>query len=205
MTLVRTLCTAAAVAALAGCASMNTVHSDVSSFGEWPSGRAAGTYVFERLPSQAAQADKQQALENAAAVALQEAGFKPAANPADADVVVQLGARITRTDIDPWDDPLWWRWGPAYWHRPGWRHAGWAWPPYAYQDTQYDREVALLIRDRKSGTPLYEARANNSSISAGNEGTVRAMFEAALKDFPNTVPKPHDVGVALDQTNSTTR
>lgn len=195
--LARTLL-AASVVALAGCAAMNTVHSDVSSFGEWPAGRAPGTYTVERLPSQQARGSQQQVLEDAARVALEEAGFKPAADAASADVVVQLGARITRTDYVPWDDPLWWRWGPSYWHRPGWRYPGWAWPPYPYADTQYDREVGLLIRDHRTGTPLYEARAVNSSGTQGDEKTLRAMFEAAMKDFPNAVAKPHDVGVLLN-------
>jgi hypothetical protein len=189
---------AGGVLALAGCAAMNTVHSDVSSFGQWPTGRPPGTYTIERLPSQQAN-PRELSVEAAAAAGLEEAGFKPAANAASADVIVQIGARITRSDLGPWNDPLWWRWGPSYWHHPGWYGHGWAWPPYydnpAYE--QFDREVGLLIRDRSSGTPLYEARAVNSSATQGNEDTLRAMFEAAMKDFPNTVPQPHDVGVAL--------
>ena len=39
-------------AALAGCAGLNTVSGEVSSFGGWPAGRAPGSYSFERLPSQ---------------------------------------------------------------------------------------------------------------------------------------------------------
>ena len=40
-------------AALAGCASFNEITADVASFGEWPAGRAPGTFGFDRLPSQA--------------------------------------------------------------------------------------------------------------------------------------------------------
>ena len=44
------LAAAAAALLLAGCAAMNTVTSEVVSYGDWPAGRAPGSYVFERLP-----------------------------------------------------------------------------------------------------------------------------------------------------------
>lgn len=191
------LALAAAVLSLAGCASMNSVTSEVASYGTWPADRAPGSFAIERLPSQQVRGEQQDSMEAAARSALEQAGFKPAADASQADVVVQLGARATRTDYVPWDDPLWWRWGPSYWRRPGyyWR-PGWGWPP-SY-DTQYDQEVGLLIRDRKSGTPLYEARATNGSLSRPTPDVFAAMFQAALKDFPNAVPQPHRVAVSLD-------
>lgn len=189
---------AATVSLLAGCAAMNRVDSEVTSFGDWPAGRAPGTYTIERLPSQQARANQQDALEAAARPALEQAGFHAAPDAASADVVVQLGARITRTDFSPWDDPFWWRWGGGYWHRPGWRAGfGWGWPPH--YETQYDREVGVLIRDRKTSAPLYEARASNDSTVQGDNKTLSAMFQAALKDFPNVDPKPHRVAVQLSQ------
>jgi hypothetical protein len=188
---------AAGALALAGCAAMNSVTSDVATYGEWPAGRAPGSYAIERLPSQQAHASPMQAsIEAGARSALEQAGFKPAADAAQADVMVQIGARTTRTDYVPWDDPLWWRWGPSYWRRPGyyWR-PGWAWPPM--YESQYDQEVGLLIRDRRTGTPLYEARATNGSRSSPSGDVFAAMFQAALKDFPNAVPSPHRVAVQL--------
>lgn len=189
----------AAVLALAGCASMNSVTSDVATYGEWPAGRAPGSYTIERLPSQQARSRELGAMETGARRALEQVGFQPAANAAEADVVVQLGGRMTRTDYTPWDDPMWWRWGPHYWRRPGyyWR-PGWGWPPE--YDTQYDQEVALLIRDRRTGTPLYEAHATNESISQPSAAVIGAMFEASMKDFPNAVPKAHRVSVQLPET-----
>ncbi len=62
---------AAAVSLTAGCASLNSVTSEVSSFGEWPAGRAPGTYAFERLPSQQARQAETELLENAARPALE--------------------------------------------------------------------------------------------------------------------------------------
>jgi hypothetical protein len=48
----------------------------------------------------------------------------------------------------------------------------------------YEREVALLIRDRHSGQPLYETRASNDGGSPSIQSLLPAMFEAAMKDFP---------------------
>ena len=192
----RRLAPLALVIALAGCAAMNSVTSDVATYGEWPAGRAPGSFAIERLPSQQARGARQESLEAAARSALEQVGFKAAADPASADVVVQIGARVTRTDYTPWDDPLWWRWGGAYWHRPGyyWR-PGWGFPPQ--YETQYDQEVGLLIRDRRTGTPLYEARASNASYSQAGSDELGAMFQAAMKDFPNAVPQAHRVSVPL--------
>ena len=60
----------AATLALSGCAAINSVSSEVSSFGDWPADRKASTYAFERLPSQQARAGETQTLEAAATGAL---------------------------------------------------------------------------------------------------------------------------------------
>ena len=66
---------AAAPLGLVGCAALNSLHGEVSSFGSWPQGRAAGSYRFERLPSQqqagTAEQAEQAALERGAAEALE--------------------------------------------------------------------------------------------------------------------------------------
>ena len=190
---------------LAGCASLNTVTSEVATYGDWPAGRAAGRYAFERLPSQQAQPQRQAEMEAAAARALELAGFSAAGDASQADVIVQLGARITRTEIAPWDDPLWWRWGAGYWRSPGWyRGRAYIGPPYWAlradwgTSTRYERGVALLLRDRASGTPLYEAHARTEGFTQGDRALVGAMFEAALRDFPATgASNPRNVTVTL--------
>ena len=68
-----------------------------------------GTYAFDRLPSQQAQPESQQRLEDAAHQALAALGFTAAPAGATPDVLVQLGARVTRYDSAPWADPWWWR------------------------------------------------------------------------------------------------
>ncbi|PIM53339.1 hypothetical protein CS062_09955 [Roseateles chitinivorans] len=195
---------AAAVLSLTACASLNSVSADAQSFGSWPAARQAGTFAFERLPSQQRDAAGQAALEDAARGALIKAGFTEASDPKAADVLVSLGARVTRTATAPWDDPLWWRWNGSYW---GWRY-GPAWRPYysrwgyAYpmdpmMERRYDREVAMLLRDRKSNEPLYEARASSDGFTEGGKELFGALFEASMADFPATRPEPHRVSVQL--------
>ena len=48
---------AAALAAtlLAGCAALNTMPAEISTWGDWPADRKPGRYAFDRLPSQSAQ------------------------------------------------------------------------------------------------------------------------------------------------------
>ena len=169
------------VVALAGCATMNEMSADVSTFGEWPAGRAPGTYAFERLPSQQLRADRARLIEDSARRALDGAGFTPAAEGQASEYVVQLGARVSATEAY-YDDPFWWR-GGLYAHR-----FARPWPYYGFglgmPTVTYEREVALLIRDRKSGQPLYETRASNDGGSPSMASLLPAMFEAAMKDFP---------------------
>lgn len=183
----------AAAASLAACSGPYTVAVDVSSYGTWPAGRANASYAFERLPSQQ-QSQRQAALEDSARAALEKAGLKPAADAKSADVLVSLGARISAQDRAPWDDPLWWRW-----HAPYWRHHG-LWRPYPISpmsmlDRRYEREVAVLLRDRASNEPLYEAHASNDGATMGDPGLLAALFQAALSDFPRARPESHRVAV----------
>ena len=67
---------AAAVLSLTACASLNSVSADAQSFGSWPAARQAGTFAFERLPSQQRDAAGQATLEDATRGALLKAGFK---------------------------------------------------------------------------------------------------------------------------------
>lgn len=197
------LVAAAALAGLSGCASLNTVNAEVSTFGSWPVGRAAGTFVIERLPSQQAQRDlsEQEELEQGARAALQRVGFVPAAEGTPADVVVQIGARITQLDRNVWDDPFWWR-GPfggrlyAPWAGP-YGYAPWGPFPYRYESREYLREVAVLIRDRASGEALYEAHARSDGITQGGTPLLAALYTAALQGFPATQPRAQRVALSL--------
>lgn len=188
-----------ALLGLSGCAAMNAVDSDVSTYSQWPAGRAPSTFAFERLPSQQARAMEQEKLEAMARRSLESAGFKEAPDAKAADVTVQLGARINRYDRSPYDDPLWWHGGlfpSRYGRGPFWGPPGYFGPRYV-DTTYYDREIALLIRDRASGQALYEARATNDGTTMGSDALIAAMFEAAMKDFPQNGINPRRVTVQL--------
>ncbi len=197
------LISATLAAALGGCASITSIDSEVTAYSQWPAARTPGSYVFERLPSQQAEPARQQQLEAWARPAIAAAGFVAAASRAEADVTIQLGARITATEPSPFVDPyVWGPWGygwrDPWWGRgwgPGWRY-GWSygWGP-GFERLGYEREVALLIRDRRSGEPLYQANARSTGYSTRPELTLPAMFAAALHDFPHGDAKAHIVPI----------
>lgn len=190
----RLLLAAGTALLLGGCAVFNNLHSEVSSYGSWPAERKAGSYVFERLPSQRAQPEVQEKLEAAATPALQAAGFTAATDASSADVIVQLGARVSGNERYLWDDPFGWR-GHIYYGRGGpFFRPLWFGPP----TPSYEREVAVLIRDRKTGQPLYETRASNDGGSAAIESLLPAMFAAALADFPAPAINRRNVVTKID-------
>lgn len=199
----------AAAFVLTGCAGVGALNSDVSTYGTWPAERKPAAYSFERLPSQQEHAEAQKQVEDAARGALQAAGFTPAATPGEAQFMVQVGARVGTSDRWSYYDPFWnnvsigyafgyrhgfgrGRWGVGL----GGGYGGWsgygAWPGY-------EREVALLIRDQKTGVLLYEARASNSGASSAINPLLPAMFSAAMKDFPAGGPNPRSVNVELSK------
>ena len=191
---------------LGGCAALNNLSSEVSTFGPWPAERKPASFVFERLPSQQAQPERQSQLEAAARGALEAAGFRAAPDANSAEYLMQIGARVTSNNPWIYNDPLFWRGGGFHrgfygqgfgrWGRgwgPGWGFGG-------LQDSQnFEREVALLIRDRKTGQLLYEARATNDGPSSSIAALMPAMFEAALKDFPAVGPNPRNVTTQISK------
>ncbi len=184
---------------LGGCAALRAVPSEVSSFGEWPADRKPGSYAFERLPSQQARAAEADEMEAAARGALAKAGFTVAAPGTQPDVLVQVGAQSGRASLGPWNDALWWRGGFGFYRAHPWIGPRWA-LGVQYDTLRYEREVALLLRDRASGKPLFEARASNEGATAqAGAATLAAMFEAALVDFPRLGINPRRVVVSLPE------
>lgn len=187
----------AGAALLGGCASVNTVASSVASYGDWPADRKPGTYAFERLPSQQARAAETEALENTAKGALEKAGFTPAADGTQPDVLIQVGARDQRYFVSPWDDPLWWRGGFGYYRYGPWVSPRWSVGMRYDYYPRWERQVGLLIRDRATGKPLFETRAVSDGNYRSDTAMLSAMFEAALMDFPRLGMNPRRVVVEL--------
>ena len=188
-----------ALALAAGCASFDHLTADVATFGQWPAGRSGGSYAFDHLPSQQAQTALIQALESAAAPALAKAGLRPVAVGGTPDLLVQLGTRVSRTERAPWDDPMWWHGaGVGIWRHAPWRGSGFAWGGTLRLDPpRYEREVALLIRERSNGQPLFEARASSEGFSSRSNAWLAPLFAAAMADFPQLQSQPRRVTVPL--------
>lgn len=204
--MLRFLSVACITLVLSGCAAFNNLSNEVSTYGPWPADRKPASFVFERLPSQQAHPERLVQLETAARGALEAAGFRAAADANSADYLMQIGARVTSNDPWMYNEPLFWRGGFRYgdgrWGRRGWG-PGWGlgWGvggAFDYSPT-FEREVALLIRDRKTGQLLYEARASNTGPSASIDYLLPAMFEAAMKDFPSAGPNPRNVTTQISK------
>ena len=183
---------------LAGCAAFNSLTVYVSSTGDWPAERKPGSFAFERLPSQQAQAEDTAALEAAALGALLKAGFAPVAPGQEPEVLVQVGARDRLIGVQVWDDPLWWRGGYGSWRYGPWMGPYWGWSGW-YQTPRYEREVALLIRARGDGRPLFETRAASEGNASPGPRALAGMYDAALMDFPRLGLNPRRVVVTLPE------
>ncbi|WP_369417499.1 hypothetical protein [Leptothrix ochracea] len=184
---------------------------EVTSFGEWPDDRPAGTYVFQRLPSQRgavgtanALQTTQDATEAAAAEALLLAGFTLDSDAVethdpDVDIFVQVSARSVRMPT-PWLEGSWVSqhnpWSKDVWGRPLRRplgmgpSQGWSGRPYELQ-----QEVIMLLIDGMTHHILYEGHARTRLN--GTPAVLRALFSAILQGFPDLPDGPRDVMVSL--------
>nr|MDP2190064.1 DUF4136 domain-containing protein [Rhodoferax sp.] len=177
---------------LPGCGSMRLVDSDVRSYATTPFVPVGTSYRFERLPSQQADAGQQTRLEAMAQAALAKAGLQR--NDTAARYSVQVSADLKVDPYSPWDRPsIGWR--------PGWNF-GWGWGvpignvlivshgPFMHgfgpgEMPYYWRQVSLIIRNLSSAQVVYETHAAHGGRWADSEAVLPAMFDAALKDFPN--------------------
>jgi hypothetical protein len=167
----------------------------VSSFGDWPAGRASPAPMPSSACRRSRRRPRGRALE---AAARRRRCRRPASSP-------------RRRGRSP---TCWCSWAQRFTRRcarPGTTRCGgaaasaatatapWIGPRWGMQlqmdFPRYEREVALLIRDRASGKPLFErAPANEGSSRADTVRTVVAMFEAALADFPRLALNPRRHG-----------
>jgi uncharacterized protein DUF4136 len=191
------VCCAAAILAAAGCATTQIIDSDVQTFSSLQAAPATSTFRFERLPSQQSQAAQQAKLEDIATQALVKVGFRR--DDAAARYVVQVEVRSDQ-EAPAWD-PLY---GPGWPERtriitgvgPG--RVIWApsmrFPP---APTLYRREVGLLIREMGSNRIVYETHAVHEGVWSQDPATLAAMFDAALRDFPNPLTGVRRVNVEI--------
>ncbi|RZI85605.1 MAG: DUF4136 domain-containing protein [Rubrivivax sp.] len=195
---VAALAMAGAALLMSGCAGLNSVTSEVSSYGSWPAGRVPSTYTFERLPSQQLDSPLQSQVEAAAAPALAMAGFKPAATPEAADVLVQVAAQ-SHAVPSPWRErggPFgpYGRFGMGGFFGRG--HVG-VGLGMSLEPPLTEMQVDVLIRDRRAHQVLYETHAVRQNNGGWDERMMAPMFQAALKDFPLPAISPRVVTIPL--------
>lgn len=173
---------ATAALLLGGCATVSTVESDVQSFSAAPAPVQAGTFRFERLPSQDQDTGQAALLEGMAQTALQRAGFSRDDSSATR-YSVQIGAGTSQAVLD-YSDPFFgrfaWSFGrPRMWHGRPFYAAPWP------DREVYVTRVRLEIRDLGTGKVVYESTATNEASWFDAKRVLPAMFEAAMADFPS--------------------
>lgn len=189
---------------LTGCGTLRLVDTDVRSYATRPLVPLGATYRFERLPSQQADAGQQARLEAMAQQALSQAGLQR--NDAAASYSVQVSAGMKVDPYSPWDQPSS-GWGP------GWNF-GWGvqsgnvliagaspfmgLPGFGLNQTPYYwRQVSLIIRNLSTHQVVYESHAAHDGRWADSDAVLPAMFEAALKDFPNPPPGVRRINIEI--------
>lgn len=189
---------------LSGCATGWVVDSGVKSFSSISTLPGGATYRFERLPSQQADAERQQSVEAMAAAALEKVGLRR--DDASPTYSAQVAARV-RLGLSPWADP-WFFDGPfgggygypGYvrgWY--GYGYGGWygapAFTPPA--NPWYEREVSIVLREVGSNRVVYETRARNDGPYNRSAAILPVMFDAALQGFPNPPQGERRVNIPL--------
>ena len=207
---------------LSGCAGTRVIDSNVQAFSTLDKVGEPATYRFDRLPSQAANPQGQAQLEAIAEGALARVGLQR--DDTGPRFGVEVDTRVHRNMPNPWNDPWFGPWGGPW--GPGWGPAwggGWGggpwgrhyhpafgspWgPPMAFMEpSTFVREVHVVMRDLSSQKVVFESRAVNESLWLGDEAMLSAMFDAALKGFPQPpqgvrnvripVPPPADAAPA---------
>lgn len=173
---------------LTGCGSMRLVETEVKAVTAQPAGQpiAAGSrYRFERLPSQANELRTGQ-VEAIAEAALGQAGL--VRDDTAARYSVQINARMQSYLVDAWGHPIGSSGtfgevmiGTGSMGGMFGLGMGMTFPP----PTQYRHEVSLLLRELSSGQLVYETRATHDGPWRDSDNILRALFVAALKNFPN--------------------
>ncbi|HSV51683.1 MAG TPA: DUF4136 domain-containing protein [Burkholderiaceae bacterium] len=185
---------------LGGCAGIRLVDNDVRSFSSLPAVAVGTTYRFERLPSQQTHGAAQEQLEAMAQKALAKVGLQR--NDAAPKYSVQIGARMQKDPRAPWDDP-WPGWGMH-----GRDHVvtgsgrvvfmpGFGFGFGRWESPYYRREVSVVMRDLATSKVVYETHASHDGRWSDSEAVFPAMFDAALRGFPQPASGPRRVDVEI--------
>lgn len=177
-----------AVITLTGCGSMRLVDTEVRSFATPPTMPASATYRFERLPSQQADTGRQDKLEAMAQQALMQVGLRRDERTPSHSVHVSYGMKIDAHA--PWEQAEPWGWNLGW--GIGWGGRGSSvmlggGAPFGYlaSSPYYWRQISLVMRSLATNQVVFETHAKHDGRWSDSEAVLPALFEAALRDFPN--------------------
>jgi hypothetical protein len=206
-------------AALGGCAvGPRTVRTDVTAFNEWSTLPADRTYTFSRTLEWQNSLEVKN-YEDLVRDELALQGFRLAADPAQANLVVTLRPSVTGTSIRTRD-----RWGGSYWGGPfGGYYGGYGgfggfygrgigaygWPGYygpfgGWDDAEtidvYHRRLELDIDSRTTpGRRYYEGRVENNSSNQSLAQVMPVLVRALFTDFPGNNGQTRRVDVPVQR------
>jgi hypothetical protein len=188
--LARWLASLAVLLTLGGCALPRMIDSEVQSFPGTATAVRDATYRFERLPSQQSDTASRDRVEAIAEQALTQAGLTR--NDAQARYLVQTSLQIDTFARQPQRPP---REHGMF----GGLSVGVGSPSLfiVMEPPWYRYSVQLLLRERSSGQVAYETRAVFEGPWSDSTTLLPAIFEAALRDYPNPPTGPRKVVVEL--------
>lgn len=188
----RAIATLLLLLGLMGCSGMRLIDSEVlaqAAPGADTLLRAGSRYRYERLPSQQSEPGRQQALEQAADLALARLGLRAVGQDQQAELGVMLSVQSATWVRDDEGNLF-----PAGQGGPrmrigiglGTAGSGLALSmPLTYL---YRHQLVLLMRDLRSGQIAYETRAWHEGPWPDREALLPVMLDAALQGFPNPPP-----------------
>lgn len=171
--------------ALAGCSGMRIIDSDVRAYTTAQPVSVPATYRFELLPSQQALHEQRFALQDMVQAELDKVGMRR--DEVAPQYSVRFDLRVQRDARSPWSDPVFGgRFFSAYPvatpHGVVYHYRA---PLMVMEMPWYRREVSLLMRRLSDGELVFESNARSDGYWADDGAVLPAMFEAALRDFPN--------------------
>lgn len=202
----------ALAALLAGCSTTRQVESNVNSFSTLSALPAPPTYRLERLPSQAANAVRFDAIESQAQQALADVGLQR--DDRNASLVLQLGAEAGLVPNPYWYPYYGPYYGPFYGPAPFYGRFGWGYGRGGWgmgmgtgwmmdmPTPLYHRKVSLILRDAKSQKIVYETSAVYEDVWTDDPAIYGVLFRQALAGFP-TPPQGTRVLRTLVDRNTT--
>lgn len=184
---------------LTGCGSLRLVDTEVRSFATPPTVPAGALFRFERLPSQQADAAAQTRLEALAQRALEQAGLQRDDAQASYSVQVTYGLKVdSRAPWEQTEPTFGMNWGLGWGGRGGALMLGGR-APFGQLATSpyYWRQVSLIIRSLGTQHIVFESHAAHDGRWSDSEAILPALFDAALRGFPNPPPGVRQINIEI--------